>query len=104
MEAERTGQIRSILATRVQNGMATQRGHSGSPLDYAQEHDGYGIYLDAGNPLSFLAHTYSAVHEDGRCSVSNDEERPRQSHEGLTVNLQRGVDYGSGGPLGGRND
>ena len=58
MEAKRTGQIRSILATRVQNGIVTKRGHIGSPLDYAQEHGGYGIYLDAGNPLSRLARTY----------------------------------------------
>jgi hypothetical protein len=35
MEVERVGQIRSVLETRVQNGMATKRGHSGSPLDYA---------------------------------------------------------------------
>ena len=39
------------------------------------------------------------MHEDGRCSVSNDEERPGQSHEGLAVHLQRGADRGSGGPL-----
>jgi len=34
-----------------------------------------------------------------RINVSNDEERPGQSHEELVMHLQRGADCGSGCPL-----